>query len=153
MMHDTDISLLSLCSCSAPPASSPYPTVTSATLRQTPSKRFLHPSARSLPHHQPPPSTSSTATSGSCVSNWKASPASLRHWGGTFGLFWWHHCTQYWRRPERRRCWWARRRWALCGTSVRPAGTPPWRSWSLRTATTCSTTSHWTCRGSASIHR
>lgn len=142
-----------LCSCSAQPDCSPYPTVMSATQIQTLSKWFCLRLAPRLPHHPPPRSTSSTATSGSCVSNLRASPALLRPWGVTFVPCWWHHCTPYWRKPGRRHWLSARQHWAPCGTSVRPVATPPWRSWSMRTQTTCSMTYHLTCRGSASIHR
>lgn len=154
VIHDNDNNLsLLFCSCSAHQDSSPYPTVMSATLKQAFSKWFLLHLPLRLHHHPTPQSTSSTATSGSCVSNSRASPASLRPWALTFVPCWWHHCTPCWRKPGRRHCWSARRRWAPCGTSVRLVDTPPWRSWSMRTPTICSMTYHLTCRGSASIHR
>lgn len=146
-----DFCLLSSCSCSAHPDSSPYPTVMSATYMRTPSKWFLLHLPPRHPHR--PQSTNSTATSGSCVSNSRASLALPRPWGVTSVPCWWRHCTPYWRKLGRRRCWSARQRWAPCGTSVRPVATRPWRTWSMRTQTTCSMTYHLTCRGSASIHR
>lgn len=142
-----------LFSCSVHPRSSPYPTVLEATMINMLPKWFLHHLAPSLLQHPPPQSISSTVTSGSCASNLRVSPAVPRPWGMSFVHSWWHHCTLYWRKLGRRHWLLARQHWAPCGASVGPVATRPWRSWSTRTQTTCSITYHWTCRGSASIHR
>lgn len=129
-------------SCSVHPDSSPNPRVMPAL-----SKWFLH------HQHLHPRSTSSTATSVSCASNWRPSPAVLRRWAAISVPCWRPRCILCWRKLVRRRCWSARRRWAPYGTSIRSVDTLPSRNWSMRTLTTCLMTYHSTFRDSAYIHR